>query len=104
MPCSAWFWGLSSSGVTANNRARPVEGVVNPLALVGSGPRPDDGAGSGGLFGWDEYWARFAEAEIQALARLADLIGYDPRRVGGGFIFSGTGISPGPAPTRSGTT
>ena len=40
---------------------------------------------------WDEYSARFAEAEIQAVAMLSDLIGYDPRRSGGIFTFSGTG-------------
>ena len=40
---------------------------------------------------WDEYSARFAEAEIRAVAMLSDLIGYDPRRSGGIFTFSGTG-------------
>ncbi len=40
---------------------------------------------------WDEYAARFAEAEIQAVAMLSDLVGYDPRRSGGVFTFSGTG-------------
>ncbi|MGQ9689245.1 MAG: pyridoxal phosphate-dependent decarboxylase family protein [Desulfobaccales bacterium] len=40
---------------------------------------------------WDEYAARFAEAEIQAVAMLADLVGYEPRRAGGIFTFSGTG-------------
>ncbi|MFZ2088808.1 MAG: pyridoxal-dependent decarboxylase, partial [Desulfobaccales bacterium] len=40
---------------------------------------------------WDEYSARFAEAEIQAVAMLADLVGYDPKRAGGVFTFSGTG-------------
>ncbi len=40
---------------------------------------------------WDEYGARFAEAEIQALAMLSDLIGYDPQRSGGVFTFGGTG-------------
>ena len=40
---------------------------------------------------WDEYAARFAEAEIQAVAMLADLIGDDPGRAGGVFTFSGTG-------------
>jgi L-2,4-diaminobutyrate decarboxylase len=42
---------------------------------------------------WDEYSARFAEAEIQAVAMVADLIGYDPRRAGGVFTFSGTGTT-----------
>lgn len=40
---------------------------------------------------WDEYSARFAEAEIEAVAMLADLIGYDHRRAGGVFTFGGTG-------------
>jgi L-2,4-diaminobutyrate decarboxylase len=40
---------------------------------------------------WDEYSARFAAAEIQAIAMLADLVGYDPRQAGGIFTFSGTG-------------
>jgi glutamate/tyrosine decarboxylase-like PLP-dependent enzyme len=40
---------------------------------------------------WDEYAARFAEAEIEAVAMLSDLVGYDPKRAGGVFTFSGTG-------------
>jgi glutamate/tyrosine decarboxylase-like PLP-dependent enzyme len=40
---------------------------------------------------WDHYSARFAEAEIQAVAMLSDLIGYDPRTSGGLFTFGGTG-------------
>jgi glutamate/tyrosine decarboxylase-like PLP-dependent enzyme len=40
---------------------------------------------------WDEYSARFADAEIQAVAMLADLVGYDPRQAGGLFTFGGTG-------------
>lgn len=40
---------------------------------------------------WDEYAARFAEAEIRAVAMLSDLVGYDPERAGGVFTFSGTG-------------
>jgi L-2,4-diaminobutyrate decarboxylase len=40
---------------------------------------------------WDEYSARFAEAEIQAVAMLSDLVGYDSQRSGGVFTFSGTG-------------
>ncbi len=40
---------------------------------------------------WDEYAVRFAEAEIQAVAMLSDLIGYDPLRSGGVFTFGGTG-------------
>jgi L-2,4-diaminobutyrate decarboxylase len=40
---------------------------------------------------WDHYGARFAEAELQAVAMLSDLIGYDPKRSGGLFTFGGTG-------------
>jgi L-2,4-diaminobutyrate decarboxylase len=40
---------------------------------------------------WDEYSSRFAEAEIEAVALLSDLVGYDPKRAGGVFTFSGTG-------------
>lgn len=40
---------------------------------------------------WDHYSSRFAEAEIQAVAMLSDLIGYDPRTSGGLFTFGGTG-------------
>jgi glutamate/tyrosine decarboxylase-like PLP-dependent enzyme len=40
---------------------------------------------------WDEYSARFAEAEIAAVAMAADLVGYDPERAGGVFTFGGTG-------------
>jgi L-2,4-diaminobutyrate decarboxylase len=40
---------------------------------------------------WDEYSARFAEAEIEAVAMLSDLVGYDPQRSAGVFTFSGTG-------------
>jgi L-2,4-diaminobutyrate decarboxylase len=40
---------------------------------------------------WDEYSARFAEAEIEAVAMLAQLVGYDPAQAGGVFTFGGTG-------------
>jgi L-2,4-diaminobutyrate decarboxylase len=39
----------------------------------------------------DEYSARFAEAEIESIAMLSDLIGYDPLTSGGLFTFGGTG-------------
>lgn len=42
---------------------------------------------------WDEYSARFAEAEIQTVSMASDLIGYDPQRSGGVFTFSGTGTN-----------
>ncbi len=40
---------------------------------------------------WDHYSARLAEAEIRAVAMLADLVGYDPQAAGGLFTFGGTG-------------
>ncbi len=40
---------------------------------------------------WDEASARFADAEIQSVAMLSDLIGYDPKQSGGVFTFGGTG-------------
>ncbi|CAG0949487.1 partial L-2,4-diaminobutyrate decarboxylase, partial [Anaerolineae bacterium] len=40
---------------------------------------------------WDEYSARFAEAEVRAIAMLSDLVGYDASRSGGLFTFGGTG-------------
>ncbi len=39
----------------------------------------------------DEYSARFTEAEIQSIAMLSDLIGYDLQESGGLFTFGGTG-------------
>jgi glutamate/tyrosine decarboxylase-like PLP-dependent enzyme len=42
---------------------------------------------------WDEYSARFADAEIEAIGMLADLVGYDPKRAGGVFTFGGTGTN-----------
>jgi glutamate/tyrosine decarboxylase-like PLP-dependent enzyme len=42
---------------------------------------------------WDEYSARFAEAEIQTVSMASDLIGYDPQLSGGVFTFSGTGTN-----------
>jgi glutamate/tyrosine decarboxylase-like PLP-dependent enzyme len=39
----------------------------------------------------DEFSARFAEAEIESIAMLSDLIGYDSQRSGGLFTFGGTG-------------
>ncbi|MCL6582161.1 MAG: aspartate aminotransferase family protein [bacterium] len=39
----------------------------------------------------DEYSGRFAEAEVQAIAMLCDLVGYDPKQAGGIFTFGGTG-------------
>ncbi|HWP01586.1 MAG TPA: pyridoxal-dependent decarboxylase [Methylococcus sp.] len=40
---------------------------------------------------WDEYSARFAEAEIEAVSMLAGLVGYDQERASGMFTFGGTG-------------
>lgn len=42
---------------------------------------------------WDEYSARFADAEIQTVSMVSDLIGYDPQQSGGVFTFSGTGTN-----------
>ncbi len=42
---------------------------------------------------WDEYSARFAEAEIQTVSLVSDLVGYDPQLAGGVFTFSGTGTN-----------
>ncbi|HEY9597456.1 MAG TPA: pyridoxal-dependent decarboxylase [Cyanophyceae cyanobacterium] len=40
---------------------------------------------------WDEYSARFAEAEIEVVALLSNLINYNPQQSGGFFTFGGTG-------------
>ena len=39
----------------------------------------------------DESGRRFSEAEVQATAMTADLVGYDPQKAGGVFTFGGTG-------------
>jgi glutamate/tyrosine decarboxylase-like PLP-dependent enzyme len=39
---------------------------------------------------WDEYSAQFADAEIESISMLSDLIGYDPLKSGGIFTFGGT--------------
>src|SRR5262245_42825355 len=43
--------------------------------------------------GWDEYSRRVAQAEVEATAITADLVGYDPASVGGVFTFGGTGTN-----------
>ncbi|MBI4331290.1 MAG: aspartate aminotransferase family protein [Chloroflexi bacterium] len=40
---------------------------------------------------WDAYSGRFTQAEIQAVALVSDLIGYEPKTSGGLFTFGGTG-------------
>jgi L-2,4-diaminobutyrate decarboxylase len=40
---------------------------------------------------WDEYGGKFAEAEIQVVAMLSELVNYDPQQAGGFFTFGGTG-------------
>ena len=40
---------------------------------------------------WDEYSSMFARAEIESVAMLSDLVGYDPKSSGGIFTFGGTG-------------
>jgi glutamate/tyrosine decarboxylase-like PLP-dependent enzyme len=42
---------------------------------------------------WDDLSSRVAEAEVAVSAMCADLIGYDPRQVGGVFTFGGTGTT-----------
>ncbi|KYF92729.1 hypothetical protein BE17_47480 [Sorangium cellulosum] len=39
---------------------------------------------------WDDYCHRLAEAEVEAVSAVADLVGYDPAKVGGIFTFGGT--------------
>ncbi|UOA08959.1 pyridoxal-dependent decarboxylase [Methylobacter sp. S3L5C] len=39
----------------------------------------------------DEYAGRFSEAEIESIAMLSNLVGYDPQQAGGLFTFGGTG-------------
>ena len=41
----------------------------------------------------DEYAGRFSAAEIQSIAMLSDLVGYDPQQSGGLFTFGGTGTT-----------
>ncbi len=41
----------------------------------------------------DEYAGRFGKAEMDAVALLSDLVGYDPSRSGGVFTFGGTGTN-----------
>ncbi|KCZ70443.1 PLP-dependent enzyme, glutamate decarboxylase [Candidatus Methanoperedens nitroreducens] len=40
---------------------------------------------------WDEYSCMFAEAELEAVAMLSDLVGYDSKKSSGIFTFGGTG-------------
>jgi len=40
---------------------------------------------------WDEYSHRVALAEVEVVAMMARLIGYDPEQAGGIFTFGGTG-------------
>lgn len=42
---------------------------------------------------WDEYSHRFALAEVEVMAILADLVGYDAQQSGGLFTFGGTGAT-----------
>jgi glutamate/tyrosine decarboxylase-like PLP-dependent enzyme len=41
----------------------------------------------------DEHSARFAEAEVESVASVSDLVGYDPKQSGGLFTFGGTGTN-----------
>lgn len=40
---------------------------------------------------WDEYSGNFADAEIQSVAMMSDLVGYNQNESGGIFTFGGTG-------------
>lgn len=40
---------------------------------------------------WDAYSHRVAQAEVEAVSMLADLVGYDPAQASGVFTFGGTG-------------
>lgn len=40
---------------------------------------------------WDHYSHKLAEAEVEAVAAIAGLVGYDPGRAGGVFTFGGSG-------------
>ena len=40
-----------------------------------------------------EYSRRVALAEVEVVATVADLVGYDPAQAGGVFTFGGTGTS-----------
>ena len=42
---------------------------------------------------WDEYSHRVALAEVEVVAMLASLLGYDPEKAGGVFTFGGTGTT-----------
>jgi glutamate/tyrosine decarboxylase-like PLP-dependent enzyme len=42
---------------------------------------------------WDEYSRRVALAEVETVAMLADLLGYDPAQAAGVFTFGGTGTT-----------
>ena len=43
------------------------------------------------ILAWDEYSQKVALAEVEVVAMMADLIGYDPERASGIFTFGGTG-------------
>ncbi len=43
--------------------------------------------------GWDEYSKGVALAEVETVAIVSDLLGYDPARSGGVFTFGGTGTT-----------
>lgn len=43
--------------------------------------------------GWDEYSHKVALAEVEVVAMIAALIGYDPKLASGVFTFGGTGTT-----------
>ena len=71
----------------------------HPRSQVNVGPSPTIPSIIGGLLPSiynpnmvsEETARRVALAEVEAIAMTADLVGYDPRQVGGVFTFGGTG-------------
>ncbi|MFO0756492.1 MAG: pyridoxal-dependent decarboxylase [Byssovorax sp.] len=71
----------------------------HPLFQANVIPPPAIPAVAGQLFAsmhnpntiWDGYCHRIAEAEIEAISAVAELVGYDPSRSGGVFTYGGSG-------------
>ena len=80
------------SGLTLWGHPRTQQNVVPPVTissligvLLSSLYNPN--------LAWDEYSHRVAFAEVEVVAMMARLIGYDPERAGGMFTFGGTGTT-----------
>jgi len=78
------------SGLTLWGHPRTQQNVVPPVTissligvLLSSLYNPN--------LSWDEYSHRVALAEVEVVAMMAGLIGYDPEQAGGIFTFGGTG-------------